>query len=197
MSTTITLDAAILERVLANGILFAAPSKDYLPALEVVRFDWDGDTLMAVATNRYVLSVETVPYHGDGNTDGRDVFSVGTSDAKRVIAMLKALRSPSFPVAVKYDSEANKVTFLIDGDQIIVSAEHGEFPKWRNLVPAGDATGPVDTISLGANWLGLLAKVKSDWKGAPVKFTFNGTKPVGAEIGEHFRAVIVPIKNAA
>lgn len=195
MSTTITLDAAILERVLANGILFAAPAKDCLPALEVVRFDWDGDTLLAIATNRCVLSTETVDYHGKGNTEGRDAFSVGVADAKRVIAMLKALRSPRFPVAVKYDSDANKVTFMIDGDTIMVTAEHGNFPNWQRLVPEDIEGDPVDTISLGAQWLGLLAKVKAD-KGSPVRFGFNGTKPVRVQIGENFKAVVIPIRNA-
>jgi DNA polymerase III sliding clamp (beta) subunit (PCNA family) len=197
MSTTITLDASVLERVLVNGILFAAPSKDWLPALEVVRFDWDGLALLAVATNRYVLSRETVDYHGDGSTEGRDAFSVGVSDAKRVISLLKAIRSPQFPVSVKYDSDSAKATFTIDGDTIIVSAEHGDFPKWRNLVPSDDTVNAVESIAIGANWLALLAKVKTDWKGAPVRFQFNGTKPVAVTIGEHFKAIVVPLRDKA
>jgi len=193
MSTTITLDAAELERVLVNGALFAAPARDCLPALEVVRFAWDGDSLLAVATNRYVLSMEQVAYDGNGNTEGRDEFSIGVSDAKRVVSLLKALRSPQFPVAVKYDSEAAKVTFMIDGDTMIVTTEHGNFPDWRKLVPVAEA---VDSIMLGAQWLALFAKVKAD-RGAPVKFTFNGVnKPVGVQIGEAFKAIVVPIRNA-
>lgn len=196
MTTTITLDAAVLERVLVNGILFAAPSKDCLPALEVVRFDWDGDTLYAVATNRYVLSREQVDYHGDGNTHGRDPFSVGTADAKRVISMLKAVRLAGFPVAVKYDGDAGTVTFTVDGNTLTVSTGHGEFPKWQRLMPADDSGREMASITIGAQWLGLLAKVKAD-RGSPVRFGFNGTKPMRAEIGEHFRAIICPMREAA
>lgn len=196
MGTTITLDAAVLERVLANGILFAAPSKDYLPALETVRFTWDGDTLYAVATNRYVLSREQVEYHGDGNTEGRDSFSVGTADAKRVVSLLKAGRPARFPVAVKYDSESAKVTFMVDGDTMIATTEHGDFPKWQSLMAADDSGQEMASITIGAQWLGLLAKVKAD-KGSPVRFGFNGTKPMRAEIGEHFRALIIPMRDAA
>jgi DNA polymerase III sliding clamp (beta) subunit (PCNA family) len=196
MSTTITLDAAELERVLVNGALFAAPAKDYLPALEVVRFTWDGDTLHAVATNRYVLSMEQVEYHGDGNTEGRDEFSIGTADAKRVVSLLKALRSPRFPVAVKYDSQSAKATFMIDGDTLIVSTEHGEFPKWRSLVPADDEGEPVGAITLGAQWLALFAKVKA-YKGSPVRFAFNtATKPVRVTIGDAFKAIVIPLRDA-
>jgi DNA polymerase III sliding clamp (beta) subunit (PCNA family) len=196
MSTTITLDAAVLERVLVNGMLFAAPAKDWLPALEVVRFTWDGDDLYAVATNRYVLSRERVEYHGDGNTEGRDEFSIGTADAKRVVSMLKTVPLAGFPVAVKYDSEAGKATFMIDGDTLIVSTEHGQFPEWRKLVPADDEGEPVGAIMLGAQWLALFAKVKAH-KGAPVQFGFNtATKPVRVTIGEAFKAIVIPVRNA-
>jgi DNA polymerase III sliding clamp (beta) subunit (PCNA family) len=196
MSTTITLDASELERVLVNGALFAAPAKDYLPALEVVRFTWDGDTLYTVATNRYVLSMERVDYHGDGNTEGRDDFSIGTADAKRVVSLLKTIRLAGFPVAVKYDSEARKATFVIDGDTLIVTTEHGEFPKWRSLVPAEDEGEPVGAITLGAQWLALFAKVKAH-KGSPVRFGFNtATKPVRVTIGEAFKAIVIPIRDA-
>lgn len=196
MSTTITLDAAVLERVLTNGALFAAPAKDYLPALEVVRFAWDGEKLLAVATNRYVLSMERVEYHGEGNTEGSDEFSIGVPDAKRVVSLLKALRSPGFPVAVKYDGESGKATFMINGDTMIVTTEHGDFPDWRKLVTVPESAEAVDSIMLGAQWLALFAKVKAD-KGAPVQFTFNGgTKPVGVTIGEAFKAVVIPLRNA-
>lgn len=203
MTTTITFKADELRRLLANGILFAAPAKDCLPALEVVRFDWDGDHLFTVATNRYVLSWEEAEYCGDGNTEGRDPFSVGTPDAKRVISMLTALRSPQFPVSVEYDGESGKATFTIDGDTLIVSTFHErDFPQWRRLIPVDDAKADVDTITLGAKWLALFAKVKtdcgsSDGGGTPVRFQFNGdAKPVGVSIGEHFRAIVIPLKNA-
>src|SRR5580704_4089293 len=100
MTTTIKFKADELKRLLANGILFAAPAKDCLPALEVVRFDWDGDHLFMVATNRYVLSwEESWPVEADG----REAFSVATSDAKRIIAMLPKVPQVFDEVTVEYD----------------------------------------------------------------------------------------------
>jgi DNA polymerase III sliding clamp (beta) subunit (PCNA family) len=194
MSTTITLKAGTLQRVLANGILFAAPARDYLPALEVVRFDWDGDTLLAVATDRYVLSREQVDYEGDGNTEGRDSFSIGTADAKRVIAALKALRSPQFPVVIQYDSESAKATFTIDGDTIVVTTEHGQFPEWRRLVEAFKA-GPVEQITFNAANLAALAKVQHDSRQTYLRIQLAEKGPVTATIGDRFTALVMQVRE--
>lgn len=197
MSTTITLTAATLQRVLANGSLFAASAKDYLPALEVVRFDWDGDTLLAVATNRYVLSYETVEYEGNGNTEGRDPFSVHAGDAKRIISILKSLRSPGFPVAVKYDSESGKATFMIDGDTIIVTTDHGNFAQWRRLVD-GRKNGERGTVAFNPKWLALFAKVDAGQRVPIMRLEFADTSnggPVHIAMGEHFRGLITAVTD--
>lgn len=57
-------------------------------------------------------------------------------------------------------------------------------------------------MTLGSQWLGLLTEVKCDEKGLPhggqpVRFEFTeGVKPVRVAIGEHFKAIVVPIKHA-
>jgi len=193
MTTTIKFKADELKRLLANATLFAAPAKDYLPALEVVRFDWDGDRLFTVATNRYVLSwEESWPVEADG----REAFSVVTPDAKRIIAMLPEVPGPADEVTVEYDGDSAKAQFTSGHDVMIVSTYHErEFPKWRNLIPVAEAAEAVDTITLKAEWLALLAKVKADGK-LPVRFQFNGAKPVSVSIGEHFKAIVIQIKNA-
>jgi len=197
MSTTITFKAGELKRLLANAALFAAPAKDYLPALEVVRFDWDGDHLFAVATNRYVLSWEE---SFTFEAECRESFSVNTADAKKIIAMIPASPRPDAVATVEYDSESGWALFTFGGNTIKANTEHGEFPKYRRLIPGDDAKAEVDTIVIGAQWLTLLAKVKCAWKGLthggqPVRFQFNGSKPVGVSIGEHFKAIVIPIKN--
>ena len=192
MTTTITFKADELERLLNNGKLFAAPVKDCLPALSVIRFDWADDRLFAVATNRYVLSWEQAQ---PVEADGREPFSISTGDVKRIIGIMSGDRAEE--ITVQYDPDAGTLQFTSNyGNSIKMSAVTSEYVKWRTLVD-GYQPGEHKTITFSPAWLALLAKVDGGHRNAPVMFEFaDGTKPVRVSIGEHFRALVVPIRNA-
>lgn len=192
MTTTIKFKALDLRRVLANASLFAAPEKDCLPALSVVRFDWEENHLLAVATNRYVLSWEEVV---PAEADGQESFSIPTRDVKRILALLpKTDRNAE--AQLQYDPETGRIEVVYLGDVIRFKAGGGQFMQWRTLRDRFDGAEQ-KTVTLGAGWLGLLAKVDGGYKGASVHFEMaEDCKPVRVSIGETFRALIVPIKNA-
>lgn len=194
MATKITFKASELRRLLSNAILFAAPAKDCLPALEVVRFDWDGDHLLAVATNRYVLSYEEAfPVE----SAGRDPFSVNTADAKRIVAMIPKTADTWAQVTVEYDDETRWAQFAYMTDTIRVNTEHGQFAQWRKLIDG--KTAERETVVFNPKYLALFAKVDCDQRETMVHFRFADTPnggPVQVTMGEHFKGLIMAVSHA-
>lgn len=192
MATTIKFKALDLRRALANASLFAAPDKDCLPALSVVRFDWEEGHLLAVATNRYVLSWEEVV---PAEADGEDSFSIPVRDVKRILAMLPKTDRQA-EVQLQYDPETDRIEVVYLGDVIRFAGSTGQFVNWRLLRDRFDGAEQ-KTVTFSAGWLGLLAKVDGGYKSAPVHFEMaDSNKPVRVSIGETFKALVVPIKNA-
>jgi hypothetical protein len=194
MITSIKFKAGELRRLLSNAILFASKD-DTLPVLVTVRFDWDGDRLFTVATNRCIISwEEALPVEAKG----RPVFSVAVRDAKQIIALLPTGKNshPWQEVDVEYDDDARKAQFAFEGNTVMVSTDHGDFPRWRTL--RGAFTGSArDGITFDPKLLALFAKVDGGSKLARVRLSFQeGNKPARAEIGEHFSALIMPISGA-
>jgi DNA polymerase III sliding clamp (beta) subunit (PCNA family) len=193
MINAIKFRADELRRLLANASLFAAKD-DTLPGICVVRFDWDGDRLFAVATERHVIAWEEA---WPVEAKGRDGFSISTADAKRVIALIPKGKyaHPWQEVTAEYDPDAKHVRFTFQGNITEVSAEYSDhFPKWRRLTD-DFVYEARDGITFGAAFLALFAKVQCEAKNAPVRFEFQGAaKAARITMGEHFTAMLIPIR---
>ena len=129
--TKITFKAAELRRLLVNASLFAAPVKECLPALSVVRFEWSDDHLFAVATNRYIVSWEM---SWPVESEGREPFSIATVDAKRLVAILPKNDNGIAEAVLQYDSDTGHVEVACYGQVFRADAVKAQFPGWRRLV---------------------------------------------------------------
>lgn len=193
MITSIKFKAAELRRLLSNAALFACKD-DTLPVLCTIHFEWDKGQLLVVATNRYIVSwEEAYPVEAKG----REAFNVAVKDAKQIIALLPTGRNshPWQEVTVEFDPEAKQARFTFDDNLMTVSTDTGSsFPRWRTESFINDAR---DGITFNPAYLALFAKVDGGPKNTPVRLSFQaGGKPSRAEIGEHFSALIMPIRAA-
>jgi DNA polymerase III sliding clamp (beta) subunit (PCNA family) len=189
--TTITFETAVLRRLLANASLFACKD-DTLPVICSVRFHFDGDHLLVLGTNRYVLSYEDA-YAMEA--DGRDSFSIPVRDVKDIIRLLP--NKGISKTAVTYSEASQSVTFdTEDGPKVTYKAQWGEYPKIRHFIDKF-TPGQQSGVTLGAEWLGLFAKVDTGRKGIPVMFELPETgNVVRVSMGETFKAVVMAIKHA-
>ncbi len=196
MTTTYTFVASDLRRCIANAALFAAPYKDCQPGLSVVRFEFDEGHLLALATNRYVLSWEVVQVQTDvGSEVVPEPFSLRLSDVKRVLAMLPKTGAAAW-ATVEYDPDDESLVFDCHGESIRTTAEGAEFPRCR-IRRDGFKAADKPTVVLASEYLALLAKVDDGTKCPVLHFELaEGNKPMRISIGETFRALLVPIRNA-
>lgn len=184
----LTFKSNDLKRLLGNAILFAGKD-DKLPFICAVRFAFEGEYLHFVATDRYVLSWE--PAREVAIEGERAEFSLKHRDA---VDILRALpKRGTEDVTIEH---APDITVTMPGRVFQFGAVEGDFPKWQALtgVKAAERAG----ISLNGEYLALLAKVDT---GSPrhhtARFTLpEGQKPVLVEMGETFKVVICPVRDA-
>jgi hypothetical protein len=190
---TLEFDAPELRRLLANASLFAAPHSNNPATLSVVRFEYDRDRLVVVACNRYVMSWE---FARPREVEGRDPFSVPLRDIKALLAMLP--KKGSDRARIVYDPDKGHLTVTCAGGIRHMDAGPHEFPNWTRFRDNFDGPSAQDTIALVPRWLGLFAKVDGGSKSEPALFEFakGDNKPCRVSIGENFRALVVPIRNA-
>lgn len=184
--------AAELARVIGNALPFASGDRT-VPVIVSVRLEADGETLTAVATDRYTLGADTVPMDSEPFA-----FLLSRDDAQRLHKVLKDAGS------------VDNVTLTVDGDTLTVNtgptvlsftAQYGEFPKWRSLLPAEDTVEPTDSVALNPEFLARFAKVAPDSgrkrKGVgavPMRITFYGKRRVLVRVGETFYGLIMPVR---
>jgi len=79
-----------------------------------------------------------------------------------------------------------------------VPTSPADFPNWERLFPNADTSHheplPV-TFGVSPKLLAILAKVTTESKNAPIRFTVHRPlKPCVAEIGDTFRALVMPVR---
>jgi len=189
-----------VARKIRNVALFAG-TDDMLPVLETVHVTGDGSTLTLEATDRYGLGLETVEL-----TEPLAVPFALLVEARALVAAVKAtVAARSLLLVLRPDRDG----LTVDdggGTSIRLPAVNGEFPKTRSLwdAHAGAESAGAELIALDWATLGRLAKVQTDahrrkpYTGIdPVRFTIRAaSKPYGVEIGETFRALVMPVRVA-
>lgn len=221
---TATVNAADFYRAVANAALFAS-TDDTVPALTTVRLTaGEPGQLLAEATNRYVVSQETIDLiDRDHNTShpGHDKCAPVTTDldvlvdAKGLVKITKMLKQleVSVPgttdqplIRIDYTDDEHHAAFTLtrhlNPDQTLRAevVTVGDFPNISQLWP--DLTGEDRTpdFTIAQKWLALFAKVETDGKPQyrPVRFsTARPEKPMQVTIGDRFRAIVVPLRGPA
>ena len=188
VNTTVEVPSDAL-RQLANVALFADSTRG--ATLGVVRLECDGVKITAVATNRYVLGVETIALN-----EPAEPFTVSLDVAALRPALKLTTNGYSAPLRITVG--LGSVVFDNGEGLARVPTSPPDFPKWERLFPNGDTSDheplPV-TFGVAPRLLAILAKVTAETKDAPVRLTVHTPlKPCVAEIGDTFRALIMPVR---
>jgi DNA polymerase-3 subunit beta len=191
VTTATIVNALTLHDTLHNALLFASDDRT-IPALAAVLLTVEDGVLTAVATDRYVLGIATVPL--DETDKGDDLtWLLARDDVKALLTVLKA--------AGKYMPARISVV----GDQLVVGtldAEmryrrvEAEFPRYKALIPAPSTDGGPDMIGFSAKYLALFAKVKGVERHETVRLGFQSSdnKVVRFNVGANLSGLLMPVR---
>ena len=180
-----------LARVITQASLFAE-RRGHLPILNAVRLEASGTHLIAAATDRFSLGAASAEYEGTPFA-----ITLPMSAADLILAACKLDRRDSRTDLVDLRVTPKGTLLHVTINETVVTVPTFRptdyaYPDWRKLVsPSSAAVDPVSGM-LAANpkYLARLAKVGHD-----AKFYMRGpSKPITARIGDHFVAVIMPIR---
>lgn len=211
----LTIPTGNLVGALTDTTPFASNEKE-LPAINAVRFEWDGEQLHLLATDRYVVAIST--WDKDDETWGVEVveddlftelggadepwaINIALDDAKELISDYKlAPKLGRVPLTVDYDHERCRLTVKRGretGHPAKSTTVEGldaelEFPDVRQLLANADVPDKVEHISFDAKRLARFGKVRQV---GPLRFTFTGESGAAlVSIGERFTGAVMPVK---
>ena len=173
----------------AASVVVAASKDATLPSLCVVRIEVTAEGVTFAATDRYRLAVVTVAWsEGYTHNNGED-WSVSV-DAKAFAAAVKAFPktparapAPVTPWAFVNLTPAGVEIVHLTGTAVLPAVEL-DFPRWRALVPAEDATVAVESIAWNPAYMADVAKLPTT-RNRPIRWTFYGeTRPACARFGD-------------
>lgn len=193
----ITFDATSLREALGN-VEPHAEHKGTLAALGAVRFECDGDTLTVVTTDRYVLATDTVKAAEPGQPFA---MLLALDDIARLSALLKGAPRNVTVWPVTFALDGDTLTVTVPGFSATFRTVPAEFPRWRSIFDVAQEATTDDerTVAHAAydpKLLAKFAKVTEHGRKANVmRMHFSEpVKPALIEVGETFRAVIMPCR---
>ena len=193
-SDTITVNAAILDNLLAGAILATDKDKS-TPALNCVMIESRDGKLIAVATDRYRIH--------EGSTDHAQDFkrtSIMRDDVTKIRSFLKdkvKQRSPgSGDIILTVDSNDLITVSDIFYNSVTCRGQLVNFPPYEHLIPTEFIA--TDSIGVNPSFLADLAKIPGVDKGNPMILKLNGPlKPLLATVsGEvSWRVLVMPMRS--
>ena len=169
-SDTITVNAAILDNLLAGAILATDKDKS-TPALNCVMIESHGGKLIAAATDRYRMH--------EGSTDSAEDFKrtlIMRDDVTKIRSFLKDKvkhRSPgSGDIILTVDSNDLITVSDIFHNSVTCRGQLSTFPPYEHLIPT--EFNATDTIGINPSFLADLAKIPGVDKGNPMILKLNG-----------------------
>jgi len=211
-----TMKAVDLHRILTNGAAFASPDITLHP-INVVRMEFAGADVLAVATDRFRIGVShAVRYYGVDTAvslplsdmshavrySGEDTaVSLPLSDAVELARMARTTKTAANWRTVTIDIDGNVALFAFsDGRSHAIVVQEGEFVRWRQFFPESGSGRARATTAFTAGYLASFGRVLSgDGAGRITVFSHDdmhgiGQKPMTITIGEHFVGVLLPVK---
>lgn len=170
-----------------TAVMPMATKDPYLPILGLVKFETDGDELVLVATDRFVLGSYRIPWDG-GEVDA----ALGLDECKELLAFCRKVKPDVLPVGLKFGEREVEVD---DGQRrsTLLLSQEGAFVNWRAVLPERD---PED-VTFGVNLDNVARFVKAGGKGEPpvARVSLKARlKPVLIEVGERFTGLVMPVR---
>jgi DNA polymerase III subunit beta len=117
-------------------VAVAASRDDTLPVLTGVRLELVGDTMTLAATDRYRLAVRELPWRPADAT----IDSSALVKARQLSELARTLgHADDLDVALG-EGDDGRIGFHVEGRELVTRLLHGEFPKYRQLLPSESAT---------------------------------------------------------
>lgn len=199
----VILNREACEVAFSNALLFASRDKAR-PILTAARFELESDTLTVVATDSYMLSVETV----EGVKAEEAVpaaWGIYRDDLTEMLRLAKAARATDLELNLDVEGGDNAHpfgTFTFQG--IGYGSTHagrlldGDYPNWRQLLSVPDGIG-ANVLRFNPKQLATLGKTRAvGYKagGLPVVFTgcVDELKPIFWRVGENLSGLLMPAR---
>jgi len=193
-TNTITINTQALRELLEGTSTQAGTDKS-LPVLNSILLlspalqDGQGK-LIAVATDRYRLIEGEVTIEGEGILPAT---LIRLEDVKKVIAMIKADKSPQTSVTLQKQGDTITISHL--SQALVFQALDGTFPPYTHLFPT-DSPIPVEGIIFNPTFFADYGKISG--KKGGVRVTFYGEKkPIGIGLtgdAVTWRALLMPMR---
>lgn len=182
--------AVNLINALTSALPFASDDKT-IPMINAVKVEGSTDgTLVAAATNRYVLGAYTTNYVGNAFD-----LLLSVDDVKTVVALLKRCRKDE-PITLTLSLDRVTVRAAYSGVETTVRnihEDHYSFPRWRSLIPDHDGK-ETTAVAFSPTYLALFAKVARA-RTEPMRMILSGDmRPAKVLIGESFVGLIMPMR---
>ena len=139
---------------IASLINFAAGSKDYTPALQVIRVVFDGDRMTATATDRYVVIQAQYAECPDNHNTGTIYIDAA---AAKFIASQKVAKGHN-PL-ITFDTDDDGLTIKANGASITIRQFNGNYPAVETLFEAHKAAEAAEVHHFRIELLAKLGKV--------------------------------------
>lgn len=192
--------ATPLIQALSNGLLFA-DTDDLLPPLCCLMFDFDGERLDVLATDRRRASIETVQLDPKVDQAGQSPFQflLSREAASSAVKLLRGVRRD--PIVLIYNSLNRTVrieALEIIGEYRVYETTEGtgvRFPRLRQLFPETSKAEAVNPIGFDKKLLADLGKVQcADASTRTDILTFGQGKPVLIQYSGGPRVLLMPLK---
>lgn len=183
--------AGDLYRALTNVVPFAEKDNPDRPAMNGIHFVVDREKVWVVATDSFAFAFDRAMLTA-ASPSSEERWSV-TIPRDRLDVVLQALRGEAKhldqEIVVLYDSAIELVRLAT-----IVRYETLQgYPDFRKVIPEGEGT-PIARITAGAFLLQKLVKVEGG-KATAIRLFFHGTvNTIEAQVGQSFRAFLMPMR---
>lgn len=178
-----------------TATLLSVGGKDAMPVLQTVRIVAAGDTLTFTSTDRFRLTIASVPATGVAPFEAL----VSSDDAKRIVTALpkrsarRAYGTPPPSVAFRFDGVA--VTVIAEGSTATLRHLDDQYPNVTNIV-TGWTSAETDMIGVNPKFLADFAKMPRE--NAPAELQLAGNcKPMRSEWTAHgvnYLHIIMPVR---
>jgi DNA polymerase III sliding clamp (beta) subunit (PCNA family) len=191
-----SVDGPALRRALVTALPFGGTDPT-LPALQAVHIAAGPDQIEVTATDRYVLSLETLPViAGTPFT-----VDVPRDVAKRIIAMLPKKHTHHAEASVaEFGSIDDRVRVTVAGlgvDQSITfHPQDTGFPDLHKVIDNLTANAVTEMHLTPAIVTRVMRTIRRRRGNAPVRVEFHGEqKPLVISHGDTFRCLLMPVKK--
>ncbi|MDZ7577117.1 MAG: DNA polymerase III subunit beta [Candidatus Nanopelagicales bacterium] len=166
-----------------SQVAIAASRDDTLPVLTGIRMEFTEDTLTLAATDRYRLAVREIPWNGTPQGSQNALVK-----ARQLAELGRSLGHVSDVRIGLGGADDGRIGFAVTGRELVTRLLHGEFPKYRQLLPTESsciATARTDELIEAVKRVKLVAAERT----SPIRLAFgDGELSLGAGTGDEAQA---------